>query len=363
MSEKSKRLNISFKGDAFPNGAVPVALLANKLKLLQDILFHAAATVENDTAARRGRWTSRYGEMAELTYVKSHHSELTIEVEVGRSAAVLSPEFDLRGELLDCVFDFGDWVQKGCRAPDTDGPQKMRTDQRESLLRAFNGLLPGEEDNYEIELTNASRSRHPRLLFTPETKKQVRNYFIRETVASDFRPDPMSLVGELIKIHVDVGPQKIAIRRKGRDIDCFYSDAMRDQITNLMAGSMVEVTGDATLDRHGNVIKLDHLLDVSTVSMDSLRISRFEHGGKVYLQREPFVVNVQYEDDLWTYHCPQINLWGCGERREDALKDLHENFAYLWSEIAEESESVLDSQARKIRELLRNNDAHVPAEV
>jgi len=362
MSENSKRLEITFKGDAFPNGAVPIALLANKLKLLQDILFHAAATVENDTAARRGRWTRRYGEVAEPTYVNSHHSDLTIEVEVGRSAAVLSAEFDPRGELLDCVFDFGDWVQEGCRALDADGPRKMRADQRESLLRAFNGLLPGEEDNYQIELRNASPSRHPRLLFTPETKKQVRNYFVRETAASVFKPEPMSLVGELIKIHVDVGPQKIAIRRNGRDIDCFYSEPMRDQITNLMAGSMVEVTGDPTLDRHGNVIKLDRLLDVSTVSMDPLRISRFEHGGKVYVQREPFVVNVQYEDDLWTYHCPQINLWGCGERREDALKDLHENFAYLWREVAEESDGVLDSQARKIKELLRNNDVQARAE-
>ena len=131
-------------------------------------------------------------------------------------------------------------------------------------MRAFDGLLPDDQDNYQIELTNNIRSKHPQLYFTPGIEKRVRQFLVRDTVPSSREPEQKLLVGELIKIHVDVGPAKIAIRQKGRDIDCFYPDAMRDQVTNLMAGSTVEVTGDATLDSRGNVLWLDRLYDVVT---------------------------------------------------------------------------------------------------
>jgi hypothetical protein len=273
-------------------------------------------------------------------------------MDVGRPTAVLLPEFDLREQSLDLLFGFGDWIQRGCQ--DTGDIDRLRVskDQREYLLRAFDSLLPGAEDDYQIELTNNAPSKHPRVSLTPKAKKKVRDFLIRESAPPIAEPEQVSLVGELIKIHVDVGPAIIAIRQKGRDIDCFYSDAMRDQIANLMAGSMVEVTGEATLDSQGNVLKLDRLYDVSTVSMDPLRITRFEHAGELYPQRRPLVVDVQYTDDLWVYHCPEINLWGYGERREDALRDLHENFAYLWREFAEEDDAALDTKAIRVKKVL-----------
>ena len=51
------------------------------------------------------------------------------------------------------------------------------------------------------------------------------------------------LVGELIKIHVDSGQDKITVRSGSREIDCFYPDSFRDHVANLLAGSIVEVTG------------------------------------------------------------------------------------------------------------------------
>ena len=113
-SAGNQRLKLTFKGDVFPDGAVPVSLLASKLQSLQNLLFHVAATIANDASARRGRWADRYGDVAELTYVESHHSELTIEVDVGRPTALLLPELDPREQSLDLLFGFGDWIQRGC---------------------------------------------------------------------------------------------------------------------------------------------------------------------------------------------------------------------------------------------------------
>lgn len=63
-------------------------------------------------------------------------------------------------------------------------------------------------------------------------------------------------------------------------------------------------------------------------------------------------MNVEFDDGVWIYHSPLINLWGYGERPEDALCDLHENFAYLWDEIAQEEDERLDGKSLEIKRTL-----------
>jgi hypothetical protein len=87
--------------------------------------------------------------------------------------------------------------------------------------------------------------------------------------------------------------------------------------------------------------------------MEPLTITRFEYGGKAYRLKEPLLVEVQYEDDVWIYYNASINLWGYGERREEALRDLNENFAYLCEAFADERDDVLASRAILIKRLLR----------
>jgi len=60
MSESTRKVTLTFGGEGFADGRVPLTLLAEKLKALQSLLFHAAATVEHDPAGRRGQWANRY---------------------------------------------------------------------------------------------------------------------------------------------------------------------------------------------------------------------------------------------------------------------------------------------------------------
>jgi hypothetical protein len=205
-------------------------------------------------------------------------------------------------------------------------------------------------DDYLVELENGAPARHPKLRFSGETRRAVRD--LLQHGAQPLSAEEVTLVGELVKIHVDVGPEIIAIRHKGIEIQCHYPESLRDQVANLLAGSFVEVSGWATLDNEGRVKQIDSVLDVETVSMDPIRLARFEHAGVRYSLRKPVVVNVEYTDGLWVYHNEPLNLWGYGERREDAIKDLHENFAYLWKEVAEEDDVVLDDKALLVKRAL-----------
>jgi len=353
MTRTEGRLTLSFVGAAIVDGAVAVELLASKLQALQNLFFHAAASVAGDTTWRRGLWKNRYRSDAELTFVAAHPGSLVVQIDLPQQPSSLSGNLNIADRSVDLVFKFGASLQERAQGLDLN----IRQDDESYLLRAFDALVPAPHEDYTLELTNAGRDKYRPLVLNGATKEAIRRRLARETLPTFV--EVATLLGELVKIHVGVSPEKIAVRVGGREIDCFYPNALRDQMANLLAGSMVEVTGDATIDSQSQVIKIDRVIDVTTISMDPLRITRFEYGGTRYQLKQPLMVEVELIDGLWVYHSPLINLWGYGERREDALSELYENFAYLWREFALEEDDVLDDRARQIkRRLLRLVEGH-----
>lgn len=337
------KLKLQLAGEAFVGGRVPVTVVAGKLQALQSLLFHAAAAISNDRSARRGQWFNKYRDAAELAFSDAHHSDLVIEAELAVDP-VLSEAFDTGKQAVDLVFDAGHEITEG-RLPVAG----LSKDDQVYLLRAFEGLMPGTTDQYQVSLENCNATSHPRLVFTPETRRAVRRLV---AAPSGLSVGEATVVGELIKIHLGGGEDKITVRSASQEIDCFYPESFRDTIANLLAGSLVEVTGRATLDDRGQVRKLTDLVDVDTVSLDPLRISRFEHAGRRYQLASSITVNVDYRDGLWVYFSEALNLWGYAERREDALRDLHESFDYVYREIAEADDDELDTVAQKLKATL-----------
>jgi len=86
--------------------------------------------------------------------------------------------------------------------------------------------------------------------------------------------------------------------------------------------------------------------------MDPVTLGSFEHAGVRYNLRKPVPIHEEFTDGLWVLHNEALNLWGHGEHREDALHELQENFAYLWKELAEEGDEVLDEKAKAIKQAL-----------
>lgn len=344
VSEQQPQLKLTFTGDGFRQGAVPLTVVAAKLQALQQAMFHAAAAASGHSGGRRGMWFNRFRYAAELTFAASHHSDLVIEAELAADP-VLSEEFSVGLKAVDLLFDVALAIEQ-----DNLTNLTLNRYDRDYLVRALEGLMPNSGDQYAVKLDNCRPNRHPPVTFTAETRMRVKTYVA--TVDQAYDAEEVTLVGELIKIHVDAGEDKITVRSQQRDIDCFYADALRDQIANLIAGSIVEVTGFATLGDRDQVVKIHQLVNVEHVSMEPLRIARFEHGGRIFSLATPIAVNVEYTDGLWVYNHAALNLWGYAARREDALENLHTDFADLYTEIAEEDAVNLDSIAQQLRERL-----------
>jgi hypothetical protein len=344
VSEQQPQLKLTFTGDGFRQGAVPLTVVATKLQALQQAMFHAAAAASGHSGGRRGMWFNRFRSAAELTFAASHHSDLVIEAELAADP-VLHEDFSAGLKAVDLLFDVAHAVEQ-----DSFANVAINRYDRDYLVRALEGLMPNEGDQYAVKLENCRPGRHPPVTFTAETRMRVKTYVA--TVDQAYDAEEVTLVGELIKIHVDAGEDKITVRSQQRDIDCFYGDAMRDQIANLIAGSIIEVTGFATLSDRGQVDKMHQLVTVEHVSMEPLRIARFEHGGRIFSLTTPIAVNVEYADGLWVYNHAALNLWGYAARREEALEDLHADFHDLYTQIAEEDPANLDGVAQQLRERL-----------
>lgn len=350
-----RRLRLTLRGEGFRSGEVPIGILASKLLALQNLLFHAAAAVAHDPSARRGLWYNKYREIVELSFVNAHHSDLVIEVETPAPGPTLLPEQDVARQSIDLIFEFGQAIQRQTSA---DEESNIRRSDRTYLLRAFDALLPGALDDYLVELENGAPAKHRSLVFSGETRQAVRRLLEQDALPTT--AEQATVVGELVKIYFDTGPEKITIRQRGVEIDCFYSESLRDEVANLLPGSYVEATGLGTVDHEGRVTRLDTVLGLEIVSMEPLRLTRFEHSGTRFELRKPIQVQVEYVDGLWMYRNEALNLWGCGERREEALRDLHANFAYLWKEFAEERDEVLDEKALALKLRLLELRADAP---
>jgi hypothetical protein len=343
------RLKLRFIGEGFRDGHVPITILAEKLEALQSLVFHAAANTRHEGSARRGQWFSKYRDVAELEFHSAHHSNLVIESELARPEGWLEGMADAGSDALNQVFLVASQLQQ------PEGITRILPDRTERafLLRSLERLCPNLGDEYSIELDNCIAT-HPKAEFSASTRKDIR----RMLAEPEAEQRQATIVGTLVKIHVEVGPNMIAVQLgTGQEISCFYDESMRDQISNLLAGSMVEVTGLATLDSAGAIRQLDSVLDVETVSMEPVRLVRFVCRNSIHALRHPIQVAVERTGDLWVYNCASINLWGVGERREDALSDLNENFDFLWREYAQEEDSVLDAKALELkRKLLELRD-------
>jgi hypothetical protein len=346
--ESTRKVTLTFGGEVFADGRVPLTLLADKLKALQSLLFHAAATVSKDKVARRGQWANRYRDAVELRFANAHHSELTIEAELpDATAPALKPEFDLGWQAINLAYDFARRLNES----DGVGLKALVPDRQERalLLRTIESMSPDPAENYAITFANGP-AQHPGVSLTGASRLRARLMLLQQAIDEAESAREATIVGTLTKIHYDVGPQKLAVRvGPGNEVDCFYDDTLREQVSNLCAGSIVEVVGVATLDVEGRVKQIDSVTGVEAVSMEPIRMSTFENSGRRYRLREAVPFSIEFTEGVWAYSNDTLGIRGYADRREDALRELHEAFDFAYRDIGLADEDTLIGKAIEMK--------------
>lgn len=349
--ESTRKVTLTFSGEAFAGGRVPLTLLADKLKSLQSLLFHAAATVNRDKVARRGQWANRYRDAVELRFAESRTGSLVIESELPANVApMLGNEADLGVQAVALAYDFTRALEKY----DVQQLVHLVPDRQERalLLRSIEALAPDPAENFAVTFANGS-PQHSGVSLTGRSRLQARALLLMQAIDQAESAREVSLVGTLTKIHYDVSPQKIAVRvSAGNEVDCFYDDALREQVTNLCVGGIVEVVGIASFDLEGRVKQIDSVTGIEAISMEPVRISSFEHGGRVYRLREAVPFNIEFTEGVWAYSNDALGVRGYAFKRDEALRELHEAFDFAFRDIALEDDGALEGKAVELKRQL-----------
>ena len=349
-AENNRKVTLTFGGEAFADGRVPLTLLADKLKALQSLLFHAAATVEHDTVARRGQWMNRYRDAVELHFSEARTGSLVIEAELDEPAATLFEGRDLGAEAIDLAYEFARTVEsEGPKALVAKVPDRQ---ERLTLLRSLEQLSPRTNEAFDLTFANGSVN-HPGVKLSALTRTRMQVLIYREMIDDTSDLEEARIVGTLTKIHYDVAPQKLSIRvKQGTEIDCYYDESLREQVTNLCAGSIVEVIGWATLTNSGKIKQLDIVTGVEAVSMEPIRMSTFEHANRRYRLREALPFNIEFTEGVWAYSNDTLGIRGYAFKRDEALRELNEAFDFAYRDIALEADENLDGKAIEFKNQL-----------
>jgi hypothetical protein len=342
--EPTRKVTLTFGGEVFADGRVPLTLLAEKLKALQSLLFHAAATVEHDPAGRRGQWANRYRDAVELRFAGAHHSELTIEAELPDAGLFVD---DLGARALDLAYSFAEDVEAGRgaeasrRVPDRQ--------ERLLLLRTLEQLAPRSPEAYTLTFANGSAG-HAGVRISAQTRARTQMLIYREMLDERGDIEEARVVGTLTKIHYDVAPQMLSVRvSAGYEVRCYYDESLREQVASLCAGSIVEVVGLAGNSAGGRLKQIDYVRTVDPVSMEPVRISSFEHAGHRYRLREAVPFNIEFAEGVWAYSNDALGIRGYAFKRDEALRELHEAFDFAYRDIGLADESKLIGKALSMK--------------
>lgn len=88
--------------------------------------------------------------------------------------------------------------------------------------------------------------------------------------------------------------------------------------------------------------------------MTTVEISKFEHNGQTFSLNKPLSFTLEHTGVFWCYENEVFNFQGCGQSKDDALKNLNQDLASFYHEIALENDDNLDGSAVEMKRRFLN---------
>ena len=117
--------------------------------------------------------------------------------------------------------------------------------------------------------------------------------------------------------------------------------------------------GWAQLGDDGVVRQIDEVPEVSTIDLSSFRTSSFHFNDRRFILGKPVRCSLEYRNNLWVYECPRYGLHAFSEDRQEALRQLGEEFAFLYEGLINEPDENLTPDAIELRDLLKADSVRV----
>ncbi len=342
-SDPERQIRLRLTGPGVDDGQVPLTVLSVKLDALQKSVYNVAAATTSGMLSARGRWTNEILERCELSLVEVKTGSLELLVEVPPERQMSMPHGRRPGPegLRDFVK-----LTEAVAAENTSTIRAIIPDYgaRVRSLKSLEALCPELDADYAVEVSGYNGAVLARL--ETATRRYLRATSWAEAGEEDY--DTQAITGRLVMIRVG-GRDQIAVVSNQREIRCSYPSELEGVISQLVAGSMVEVTGIARLDSQGIVQEISEVFSVDTVVLVPFRIKAFSWDNHRFILKRAVSCQPDFRNGLWVYECELLGLHAYAETREQALSDFHEEFAAIWDGIAQEKDDALAPDALALK--------------
>lgn len=347
QSDPKRQIVLRLTGPGVEDGRVPLAVLSVKLDALQKSVYNVAAAAVG-TLSGRGRWTNEIRERCELSLVETRPGSLELVVEIPPDLQMSMPHARRVGlEGLRAFLRLTDAVA----SEDTSEIRKVLPDYGARLrsLKSLEMLCPEPDADYAVEVSGNNGAPSARL--EPATRRYLRAASRGGENEEDY--DTQAITGRLVMIRVG-GRDQISIVCDQREIKCFYPSELEGVISQLVAGSLVEVIGVARLDSQAIVQEISEVFSVDTIVLLPFRLKAFLWDDKRFILKSAVSCQPDFRSGLWVYECELLGLHAYAETREQAFRDFHEEFAAIWEGVAQERDEALAPDALALKTLLLN---------
>ena len=347
MKPEERRIVLRLSGPTTEEARVSLSVLASKMDALQKSFYNVASAVLEGPLGRRGRWSSHVESTCELLFSSSAYgSPLEVVSMIAESEPTL-PGLESQAEK---ALDHFRRVMQGIDQENPEMVAKVLPDSPSRLraIKSIQMLCPGVEDDYSVEIGNSSGSWATLTHNKHEFLKNVP--FIDEPEES---ASVQTITGRLNLISVGAGRKEIGVRSKDRYIPCHYSSEMLDTVSQMVAGSIVEVTGRPLFEPGGALKEIEEVHSIEPVKLFPFRLKLFSYDGRTFVLHHPITCVPDFRNGLWVYECEVLGLHSYHESRTQAFNGLHAEFALIYDEYAMEDDAALAPSGLKLKEALK----------
>lgn len=346
-------LTLKINGPAVADGKMSLSALAVKLDAAQKTLYNIALAFQGGQVATRGNWSRNIKSACELVFVASKGGSVTISTELSDNDVFPGMNQDFGPQVLTTLKN----VVVALNTSDSDSIVRLLPDStaRVRALKSLETLCPRDGDGFVLELSNGDGLKYGALSYY--TRNIISSFF--QDLAEDISSDIVTVGGTLVEIRVKAGSRHIVVLSRQREITCIYSSEKEGMISQLVAGSIVEVKGKAQLNSDQSIKQIDDVLDATMIDVTPFRLRRFYASDRVFVLSETASCTLDYRNDLWVYECEKYKLHTFDHRRDVAFAQLGEEFSVIYDGLHAEPDESLTKDAIELRDRIKRDVSEV----
>jgi len=336
---------IKFSGRFADAHSVPTSVLIQVLGSMQRSIHLIAMQHEKVPTRTRDRRSGDIERKYPVICSQPIPGSYVVPVTIGDPSIGLFAESDVDavgGLFSECtqVFSSGDFRALAEKIPD-----ELR---RRRLVEAFMGMAPPRGSGISASIMRMGADFCVALSDFREKGSSI-------LLGGEAQSDTMSsFIGRLSEINFD--DRKIAVIDpvSQRELSCTYGEAVEDMLLHKPR-ELIQVFGEVILDSDGLPKKIVNVKSIDEVDLAPVFLRAFQLGGRTFTFMKAIELLPELDPDTFQLFCIEDQTLGINVfaySREQLIRELEEQLAFLWDTYAKAEEVELTEAAKVIRKAL-----------